>query len=131
MIKAFTQFVIYATILLLNFSSCAPPIRTLMPATKKNYAAQKKLIITMHDGSKHKLIFKKSDETGIYGFGQKYFSFEEIAFIETERANPANVGIAILGTAAVGATVIAIAAIKAQQAYYKGIAEGLSGLSSR
>jgi len=102
-----------------------------MPATKTEYKAQTKLLITTHDGSKHKLIFKKSDETGIYGFEQKYFAFKDVAFIETERANPANVGIAILGTAAVGATVIAIAAIKAQQAYYEGIRDGLSGLSGR
>lgn len=113
-------------IVLLIISSCAPPIRILMPNTKTDYPQSTKLVITTNDGQKHIVYFKESDDEGIHGFNFKFIRFEDIAFIETEKPNPANVGIALLGTAAIGTAVFLIAALSAQRSVYQGISDGLS-----
>ena len=82
------------------YSSCAPPLRKFMPLNSK-FSHEETLCITLKDGTERKIKFLKVDGDGIYGYFDRYYAFEEIAFIEREKSNPANIGLMIVGGVAV------------------------------
>ena len=82
------------------YSSCAPPLRKFVPPDSV-FRQEETLCITLKDGTERKIKFLKIDGNGIHGYFDRYYAFEEIAFIEREKSNPANIGLMVVGGVAV------------------------------
>lgn len=82
------------------YSSCAPPLRKFVPLDSK-FRKEETLCITLKDGTERKIKFLKVNGNGIYGYFDRYYAFEDIAFIEREKSNPANIGLMLVGGAVI------------------------------
>jgi|GEM_PF-5159923 len=97
---------------LLITSSCAPPLRESLPRNSKELKKDIVLCITTKDGKEHKIKLIRQDEKGIYGYRNKFFAYEDILYLEREKPNPTNIGIALLTLTTTAALVTAYFAIQ-------------------